>query len=129
MSANAVSSADWAMEGALPALTGYAHLVPITSTTGDPRAPGPDARIRIAATGDIHLGRDGDADRWREAFDSLRGRVDLVLLAGDLTTHGEADQARMVTHAVAGLAGEVPILSVLGNHDWHVDRAGELTAI
>ena len=56
-------------------------------------APGVGPRdecvVRIAATGDVHLGRAGDKERWAEAFAGLRGRVDLVLLAGDLTTHGE----------------------------------------
>ena len=75
-----------------------------------------ECAIRIAATGDIHLGRDGDQERWAAAFEGLRDRVDLVLLAGDLTTHGEPEQAAMVGHAVQDL--DVPILCVLGNHDW-----------
>ena len=86
-----------------------------------------ECAIRIAATGDIHLGRKGDEERWAAAFAGLRDRVDLVLLAGDLTTHGEPDQAAMVTRAVRGL--DVPILSVLGNHDWHANRRDELVAV
>ena len=86
-----------------------------------------DCVIRIAATADIHLGRPGDRARWEEAFDGLRDRVDLVLLAGDLTTHGEPEQAGMVASAVRGL--EVPVLAVLGNHDWHVNRRDELVAV
>jgi Icc-related predicted phosphoesterase len=86
-----------------------------------------ECAIRIAATGDIHLGREGDVERWATAFADLRGRVDLVLLAGDLTTHGEPEQAAMVTAAARGL--DVPILAVLGNHDWHVDRRDELVAV
>ena len=93
--------------------------------------PGGDAggecAIRIAATGDIHLGREGDRERWAEAFAGLRDRVDLVLLAGDLTTHGEPEQGAMVAAAVQGL--DVPILAVLGNHDWHVNRRDELVAV
>jgi Icc-related predicted phosphoesterase len=87
-----------------------------------------ECAIRIAATGDIHLGRPGDADRWAEAFAGLRGRVDLVLLAGDLTTHGEPEQGAMVATAVREL-GDVPVLAVLGNHDWHVNRRDELVAV
>ena len=82
--------------------------------------------VRIAATADIHLGRDGDEQRWAEAFAGLRGRADLVLLAGDLTTRGEPEQGAMVAAAVQGL--DVPVLAVLGNHDWHVDRRAELVA-
>jgi Icc-related predicted phosphoesterase len=86
-----------------------------------------ECAIRIAATGDIHLGREGDEERWAAAFSGLRDRVDLVLLAGDLTTHGEPDQAAMVTRAVRGL--DVPILCALGNHDWHANRRDELVAV
>lgn len=100
-----------------------------TSTHSQPRPDSEETRIRIAATGDIHLGREGDAQRWRASFDGLRDRVDLVLLAGDLTTHGEAEQGAMVAEAVGGIAGDIPILAVLGNHDWHVNRRDELVAV
>ncbi|HKH17246.1 MAG TPA: metallophosphoesterase [Solirubrobacteraceae bacterium] len=86
-----------------------------------------ECAIRIAATGDIHLGREGDQERWAEAFAGLRERVDLVLLAGDLTTHGEPDQGAMVAAAAGEL--DVPVLAVLGNHDWHVNRRDELVAV
>jgi Icc-related predicted phosphoesterase len=89
--------------------------------------PPAECAIRIAATGDIHLGRGGDAQRWAEAFAGLRDRVDLVLLAGDLTTHGEPDQGAMVAAAVRDV--DVPVLAVLGNHDWHVNRRDELVAV
>jgi len=93
--------------------------------------PGSERReectIRIAATGDIHIGREGDRERWADAFAGLRGRVDLVLLAGDLTTHGEPDQGVMVAAAARGL--DVPVLAVLGNHDWHANRHDELVAV
>ena len=88
---------------------------------------GTDRVIRIAAAGDIHLGREGDRERWAKAFDGLRGRVDLVLLAGDLTTHGEPEQGAMVAAAAQGFG--VPILAVLGNHDWHVNRHDELVEV
>jgi uncharacterized protein len=86
-----------------------------------------ECAIRIAATGDIHIGREADRERWTAAFAGLRDRVDLVLLAGDLTTHGEPEQGAMVARAVQALEG-VPVLAVLGNHDWHVNRRDELVA-
>lgn len=95
------------------------------------QAVGAEAReqcaVRIAATGDIHLGREGDAERWAEAFGTLRDRVDLILLAGDLTTHGEPEQGALLAEAVRDV--EVPVLTVLGNHDWHVNRRDELVAV
>jgi Icc-related predicted phosphoesterase len=88
----------------------------------------PECAIRIAASGDIHVGRPEDAERWSAAFAGLRGRVDLVLLAGDLTTHGEPEQAAFAAEAARALGDGVPVLAVLGNHDWHVNRHAELTA-
>ena len=97
-------------------------------TNGRPSGPGDTCRIRIAAAGDVHFGdRDGEAERASEAFGALRGRADLILLAGDLTTHGEPHQAAILADAVRDL--EIPVLTVLGNHDWHSNRADEVTAV
>ena len=41
--------------------------MPIVSD-GKPAAPD-ECRIRIAAAGDIHCGREGDLERWRAAFE------------------------------------------------------------
>jgi uncharacterized protein len=87
-----------------------------------------ECRIRIAAAGDIHFGeRANDRERAAHAFGALAERADLVLLAGDLTTHGEPDQAAIVAEAVGAL--DVPVVTVLGNHDWHANRADELRAV
>jgi Icc-related predicted phosphoesterase len=79
----------------------------------------------MAAAGDVHI-REANREQLGEAFAALKGEVDLVLLAGDLTTHGEPEQGVWLAEACAGL--DIPILAVLGNHDWHADRAGELTS-
>ena len=50
-----------------------------------------------------------------------------MLLAGDLTNHGEPEEAAVLADACAGLA--VPVFAVLGNHDWHVDRRDELVEV
>jgi Icc-related predicted phosphoesterase len=83
-------------------------------------------RIRVAAAGDVHADESRRAD-LEAAFSSLRGEADLVLLAGDLTTLGEPEQARVL--ADAARAAELPTFGVLGNHDWHADRAGEVVAV
>jgi Icc-related predicted phosphoesterase len=86
-----------------------------------------ECRIRIAAAGDVHFGREGDRERARESFGALVGRVDLILLAGDLTTHGEPEQAAILADAVTDL--DIPVLTVLGNHDHHSGRADEVAAV
>jgi uncharacterized protein len=97
------------------------------NTTQRPGVSDQECKIRIAAAGDVHFGRDGDRERAREAFASLGGRVDLILLAGDLTTHGEPEQAAILADAVRAL--DIPVLTVLGNHDHHSARADEVTAV
>jgi Icc-related predicted phosphoesterase len=94
--------------------------------TGRPEPPA-ECTIRIAAAGDVHYGGEADRERARRAFASLEGRVDLVLLAGDLTTHGEPEEAAVLADAARSL--DVPVVTVLGNHDWHANRAAEVTAV
>ncbi len=94
--------------------------------TGTPAGAQQECRIRIAAAGDMHYGGEHDSERAKAAFSSLEGRVDVVLLAGDLTTHGVPEQAAILAREAAAL--EVPVLTVLGNHDWHSNRAAEVTA-
>jgi Icc-related predicted phosphoesterase len=84
----------------------------------------PDSSLRVAAAGDIHAGLD-DADRIREAFAAVQDCADLVLLAGDLTQHGEVEEARVLADACRGL--QIPVVGVLGNHDWQSDRAGDVS--
>jgi Icc-related predicted phosphoesterase len=97
------------------------------NTSHRPTGESEECRIRIAAAGDVHFGRDGDRERAREAFAALAARVDIILLAGDLTTHGEPEQAAILADAVRDL--DIPVLAVLGNHDHHSARAGEVTAV
>jgi uncharacterized protein len=82
--------------------------------------------IRVAAAGDVHADASRRAD-LEAAFTSLRGNADVVLLAGDLTTHGRPEEAQVV--ADASQLAELPVFSVLGNHDWHCDRADEVNAV
>jgi Icc-related predicted phosphoesterase len=81
--------------------------------------------IRIAAAGDVHCS-EANRDETLEAFARLTGRADVLLLAGDLTTHGEPEQAQVLIDACAPL--DMPVYAVLGNHDWHVGRGEELAA-
>ena len=55
------------------------------NTANRPAGAEEECRIRIAAAGDMHFGRDGDRERAREAFDALRQSVDLVLLGDEPT--------------------------------------------
>ncbi|HEU4598731.1 MAG TPA: metallophosphoesterase [Solirubrobacterales bacterium] len=90
---------------------------------GRPRAdarPGGGRRLRIAATGDVHC-RDSNRDAVVSSFAALDDDVDLVLIAGDLTSHGLLEEAEILCQAAAATAA--PVYAVLGNHDWHNGEA------
>jgi Icc-related predicted phosphoesterase len=97
------------------------------STQSGPAPDGVRRRIRIATAGDIHCGRQSACEHLRAAVAEVAERVDVFLLAGDLTTHGEPEQAAILAEAFRDVG--VPVLSVLGNHDHHVNRTAELTAV
>ncbi|ROT32412.1 metallophosphoesterase [Micromonospora sp. HM5-17] len=75
--------------------------------------------IRIAAVGDVHMDRDV-LGRFRPALEELPDRADVLLLAGDLTRHGTESEARCVATEFGNLG--VPVVAVLGNHDYHCDE-------
>lgn len=85
-----------------------------------------DGCLRIAAAGDIHCTEE-HRDQIRRSITALNGVADLLLLAGDLTTHGEPGQGAVLADACAAL--DVPVFAVLGNHDWHGNRRDELVSV
>jgi Icc-related predicted phosphoesterase len=82
--------------------------------------------IRVAAAADIHAS-DASRERVERAFAELVGEADVVLLAGDLTTSGEPEQAEVIAAACRSL--DVPVFAVLGNHDHHAERTEELEEV
>jgi Icc-related predicted phosphoesterase len=83
-------------------------------------------QIRVAAVGDVHMDRDV-VGRYRPALDDLPDRADVLLLAGDLTRRGTPEEAECVAAEFGGLG--VPVISVLGNHDYHSDQVAAVTDV
>jgi Icc-related predicted phosphoesterase len=89
-------------------------------------APSTDqSRLLIAATGDVHC-REANREAVVASFAGLDAEIDLVLIAGDLTSHGTLDEAEILCEAAA--ATPAPVYAVLGNHDWHNDEAESILA-
>jgi Icc-related predicted phosphoesterase len=76
--------------------------------------------IRLAAVGDLHFG-DDSAGTWAPHLAHLGEAADALLLAGDLTRVGRAEEAAVL--AAELLDVQVPVIAVLGNHDYHSDEA------
>jgi Icc-related predicted phosphoesterase len=82
--------------------------------------------VRIAAAGDVHAS-ETTRGRLEESFAAIEREVDLVLLAGDLTAHGEPEHAEVL--ADAARSSSVPVYAVLGNHDLHSGRGEEVAGV
>lgn len=82
--------------------------------------------MRLAAVGDIHCTRQSSGS-LRPMFAQLEGRADVLLLCGDLTDYGHADEARVLARELAVL--KIPILAVLGNHDYESGEMGRIVEV
>jgi Icc-related predicted phosphoesterase len=79
--------------------------------------------IRVAAVGDVHVGADSVGE-LSSGFADLAEHADLLVLAGDLTKCGTAEEAAVLGGELADL--EVPAFAVLGNHDFHDGHEDEI---
>src|SRR5262245_35934436 len=83
--------------------------------------------MRLAAVGDLHCTR-ASHGALQPLFDAMSGAADVVVLCGDLTDTGLADEARVLAREL-GAARTTPILAVLGNHDHESGESAELKTI
>jgi Icc-related predicted phosphoesterase len=67
---------------------------------------------------DIHFGEDS-AGMLRSQFEGLGEHADILLVAGDLTKCGGPEEGAVVAQELTELP--VPVVTVLGNHDYHSD--------
>jgi len=79
--------------------------------------------MRIAATADLHFSPQS-YDRIREQMQRIRDEADLLILAGDLTNFGKVEEMHSLLNALVRL--RVPIVAVLGNHDYESGQQEEL---
>ena len=82
--------------------------------------------IRIAAVGDVHYGMNC-RDKLRHHFLKAHERADLLLIAGDLTQSGSLPEAEALAHDLSDLP--IPVIVVLGNHDFHQNQETEISAL
>ncbi|HJT80569.1 MAG TPA: metallophosphoesterase [Chthoniobacterales bacterium] len=75
-----------------------------------------EAKVRIAATADIHYGKHSRG-QMHEVFAEISRSADVLLLCGDLTDFGLAEEADQLVNDLRA-AVHIPIIGVLGNHDF-----------
>ncbi|MFA1551991.1 metallophosphoesterase family protein [Actinomadura chokoriensis] len=82
--------------------------------------------IRVAAVGDLHVGPDV-AGTYRARLSALADHADVFLVAGDLTRHGTVEEGLAAAGELRDLG--IPVVAVLGNHDYHSDAEDEITSV
>lgn len=79
--------------------------------------------FRIAATADVHFAEDARGS-LRPHLDEAAREADVFLIAGDLTRHGTAEEASVLADELQ--SPPIPVVVVLGNHDYHADENDEI---
>src|SRR5688572_27383111 len=78
-----------------------------------------EVKTRIAAVGDIHV-REGDKGKWVEFFKEVSHEADVLVIAGDLTDTGDEHEAQILAEELKSCS--IPVVAVLGNHDYEKGR-------
>lgn len=83
-------------------------------------------KIRIAAVGDIHV-QEHFRGEYQKLFAEISEKADVLVLCGDLTDLGLSAEARLLSDDLR--ACHIPVVGVLGNHDYQSDQAHEVRHI
>jgi Icc-related predicted phosphoesterase len=75
---------------------------------------------------DLHV-REGEQASYRELFEEISRAADVLVLAGDLTDLGKPKEAHILAAELR--ACSVPVIAVLGNHDYECDAVEEISGI
>lgn len=84
--------------------------------------------VRIAAIGDIHYGKNAVQGSLQPLFSQITETADILVLCGDLTDYGQADEARALARELTATV-KIPTVAVLGNHDYEAGQEGEICKI
>jgi uncharacterized protein len=76
--------------------------------------------------GDLHVREDNHAS-YRELFGEISREADVLVLAGDLTDLGKPQEAELLAQDLK--ACSIPVIGVLGNHDYECGAHEEVAHI
>ena len=82
--------------------------------------------LKVAALGDLHVKEDASSS-YRDLFSEVSRLADVLVLAGDLTDLGKPREAEMLLDDLR--ACSIPIVAVLGNHDYQSDSAEQISEL
>jgi Icc-related predicted phosphoesterase len=79
--------------------------------------------MKIAAVGDLHI-KESAKGTLQDFFDSICQKAEILILAGDLTSQGQINEAKTLVDELSVCT--IPILAVLGNHDYENGKQEEI---
>ena len=82
--------------------------------------------MRVAAMGDLHV-REDNGVSYRDLFGEISREAQVLVLAGDLTDLGKPKEAELLAQDLK--ACSIPVVGVLGNHDYECGAAEEVARI
>lgn len=83
--------------------------------------------LRIAATADIHVKKTAQG-AFQAMFSKASEQADVLLLCGDLTDYGAAEEAKVLAKEITSSL-RIPAIGILGNHDFESNQQGEIVRI
>lgn len=83
--------------------------------------------VRVAALGDLHFSKTSPGT-YQSLFAQVSDSADVLVLCGDFTDYGTPEEARGLAKDLSSHV-RVPVLAVLGNHDYHGGKQDEVTSI
>lgn len=78
-----------------------------------------NGKTRIAAIADIHV-KETDKGSWAGLFREASQQADVLVISGDLTNTGDEGEAQVLKDELK--ACTIPVIAVLGNHDYEKGR-------
>lgn len=85
-----------------------------------------EKKIKIAAVGDIHV-KEHFSSEYRQLFTDVSEQADVLVLCGDLTDLGTVHEAQLLAEDLRYC--RIPVVGVLGNHDYQSDQSLEVKTI
>ena len=86
----------------------------------------PNGKLRVAAIGDLHV-METSVTPYRETFAEISTSADVLVLCGDLTNFGKTREAEILAEDIRACA--IPVLGVLGNHDYECGQPHKVCEI
>jgi Icc-related predicted phosphoesterase len=83
--------------------------------------------VRIAAIADLHVSKSSQG-QFQPLFSNINASADVLVMCGDFTDYGLPEEARVLARELS-TAVKIPVVAVLGNHDYEGGKESEVAQI